>query len=333
MQAVSDTSTESNNPALPGPSSSPSVVWWALTRAMLLVLGVTVVCVVTKILTLVLPEESMSILRVVLSAAVVGLAFLMAARQRKQWAVPAKDMARLVHEIRIGRAPIEEFNTLSSGGFRELAAEVKLLLQEVRLQHQAVDKLKDEVEQRIANRNSVLERQIKALRSQAVKDALTGLYNRRMLDQLLPQLITHCIAEHKPLTLLMFDMDRFKALNDTLGHVAGDEILKSLGQIIQSTIREGDFGFRYGGDEFAIVLPGCEAPAAKRVTDRLHSLVQALGGTLKPALRPGLSIGVSTLAELSEPTSINLIKRADERLYEAKGTKKKEAPVPKSTAA
>jgi GGDEF domain-containing protein len=70
------------------------------------------------------------------------------------------------------------------------------------------------------------------------------------------------------------------------------------------------------------VLPGCEAAAAKRVTDRLHSLMQALGGTLKPGLRPGLSIGLSTLAELSEPTSINLIKRADERLYEAKGAKK-----------
>ncbi len=120
----------------------------------------------------------------------------------------------------------------------------------------------------------------------------------------------------------MFDMDRFKALNDTMGHVAGDEILKSLGQIIQSTIREGDFGFRYGGDEFAILLPGCEAAASKRVTDRLHSLVQALGGTLKPGLRPRLSIGISTLAELSEPTGINLIKKADERLYEAKAAQK-----------
>jgi diguanylate cyclase (GGDEF)-like protein len=322
MQVAAEPSVESNNPALSELSSKPSVMWWALTRAMLLVLGVTVVGVVAKILTLVLPDESMPILRIALSASVVGLAFLMAGRQRKQWALPAKEMARLVHEIRVGRAPIEEFNTLVNGGLQDLAGEVKLLLHELRHQRQAVDKLKDEVEQRIANRNSVLERQIKALRSQAVKDALTGLYNRRMLDQLLPQLMTHCIAEHKPLTLLMFDMDRFKTLNDTLGHVAGDEILKSLGQIIQSTIREGDFGFRYGGDEFASVLPGCEAAAAKRVTDRLHSLMQALGGTLKPGLRPGLSIGLSTLAELSEPTSINLIKRADERLYEAKGAKK-----------
>ncbi|HEY1922190.1 MAG TPA: GGDEF domain-containing protein, partial [Tepidisphaeraceae bacterium] len=243
MQTPADTSVGSNNPEMAAPKAQPGIVWWALTRAMLLVLGVTVVGVIAKILTLLLPEQSMPILRIALSAAVVVLAFLMALRQRKQWALPANEMARLVHEIRVGRAPIEEFNTLYCGGFGELSGEVKLLLQEVRLQRQAVEKLKDEVEQRIANRNTVLERQIKALRSQAVKDALTGLYNRRMLDQLLPQLITHCLTGHKPMTLLMFDMDRFKALNDTLGHVAGDEILKSLGQIIQSTIREGDFAF------------------------------------------------------------------------------------------
>jgi diguanylate cyclase (GGDEF)-like protein len=332
MQANADQSVESNNPVPVTQRQRPNVWVWALTRAMLVVLGVTVVCVVGKVLTLVLPEQSESILRVVLSVAVVGLAFAMAARQRKQWALPATDMAKLVHEIRVGRAPIEEFNTLYTGGFRDLAAEVKLLLQDLRQHRHAVDKLKDEVEQRIANRNSVLERQIKALRSQAVKDSLTGLYNRRMLDQLLPQLITHCVAEHKPLTLLMFDMDRFKALNDTLGHVAGDEVLRSLGQIIQSTIREGDFGFRYGGDEFAIVLPGCEAAASKRVTDRLHSLVQALGGTFKASLRPRLSIGVSTLGELAEPTGINLIKRADERLYECKAARK-QSDVAEATAA
>jgi diguanylate cyclase (GGDEF)-like protein len=117
-------------------------------------------------------------------------------------------------------------------------------------------------------------------------------------------------------------MDRFKALNDTLGHVAGDEILRLVGQIIHSTIREGDFGFRYGGDEFAIVLPGCEATAARRVINRLQSLVQEMGATLKPSLRPRLSIGLSTLADLAEPTGINLIKRADERLYESKAAQR-----------
>ena len=138
------------------------------------------------------------------------------------------------------------------------SAEVKLLLHDLRQRRQAIEGLNDEVRQRIANRNSVLDRHESALRNQTVKDPLTGLYNRRMLDQFLPQLISHYTAEHKPLTLLIFDVYRFKDLNDSLGHVAGDELLRSVGQIIHSTIREGDIGFRCGGDEFAVVLPGCE---------------------------------------------------------------------------
>ncbi len=322
MQAQMDHSSQSTNPAASAPTPRPNLWWWALTRAALVALGVAVVGAIAKSLTLVLPEQSTSILYTALSVAVLGLAFVMVWRRRKRWALPAKEMAQVLHEIRIGRSAIEEFNRLSTGGLQDLAAAVKLLLQDLRQHRQDVDNLKKEVQQRIANRNSVLERQIKALRSQAVKDALTGLYNRRMLDHLLPQLIDHCLTEHKPLTLLMIDMDRFKALNDTLGHVAGDDILRVVGQIIHSTIREGDFGFRYGGDEFAVVLPGCEAAAAKRVIDRLQSLVQEMGVTLKGLLRPRLSIGLSTLADLAEPTGINLIKRADERLYESKAAQR-----------
>ncbi len=163
MQIEVNDPTKSKNPAGPVLTSGPNVWWWAVTCAALLVLGVTVVCVVAKALALVMPDQSMSILRVALSVAVVGLAFLMAGRQRKQWSRPAADMVRLVHEIRVGRAPIEEFNTLYTGGLSGLAAEVKLLLQDLRLHRQDVDKLKLEVEQRLANRNSVLERQLKAL--------------------------------------------------------------------------------------------------------------------------------------------------------------------------
>ncbi len=211
---------------------------------------------------------------------------------------------------------------------------MKLLLHDLRHRRQAVDELHEEVRQRIANRNNALERTISALRNQMVKDPLTGLYNRRMLEQFLPQLINHCATEHKPLTLLIFDVYRFKDLNDSLGHVVADELLRSVGQIIHSTVREGDIGFRYGGDEFAVVLPGCEAAAAKRVIERLQSLVQSLGAALKaPAVRPRLSIGLSTLDELTEPTAVNLLKRAEERLSESKAAKRRAAECLASTAA
>ena len=68
---------------------------------------------------------------------------------------------------------------------------------------------------------------------------------------------------------MMLDLDNFKKLNDTLGHAAGDEVLKSVGEMIHSTIRDGDFGCRYGGDEFVVLLPNCEVSAAKKVGERL----------------------------------------------------------------
>jgi diguanylate cyclase (GGDEF)-like protein len=328
MSPKSDNAAESNNQAAMALTRATDAGWSGLSRLALLALGVALVAAAAKLLMFALEEDSILILRLVLSAAAIALAFVMTLRHRKQWVLPAHDMERLVHEFRVGRAPIEELRNFPSGNLQNLAAEVKLLMQDLRQQRRAVEDLQEEVRQRLANRTTVLERAMNALRSQAVKDSLTGLYNRRMLDQFLPQVITQCATEHKPLTLLMFDVDHFKALNDTLGHAAGDELLRSVGQIIHSTIRENDIAFRYGGDEFTVVLPECDAPASKRVTDRLQSLVKSLGETLNSPLRPRLSIGISTLEELTEPTAVNLLKRADERLYESKAARRQVAAAP-----
>ena len=299
-------------------SFGSSAFWKTAGPALLLVGGVACVAGIAKLLPLFLEENSTPVLRVVLAGAAVALSVAMTLRHRRQWVLPSIRMRQLIHEIRVGRAPIEEFNHIRYGSLPELAAELKLLLHDLRQQRQSISDLKEEVRQRIAHRTSVLERTIVSLRNQAVRDPLTGLYNRRMLDQLLPQLIKQLQGEHKSLTLMMIDMDHFKKLNDTLGHAAGDELLKSVGQIIHSTIRDGDFGFRYGGDEFVLLLPGCEPPAAKRVGERLQSLLNSLAKTYKLGQDPRMSIGISTLAEFSQPTAATLLKRADERLYEAK---------------
>jgi len=294
---------------------------WRLTLApaALMLIGVAAVGAIAKLLPLVLNDNADAVLRVILAGAAVCMAIAMALRHRSRWVLPSDTMRRLVHEIRIGRAPMEELVEFNPGCLRELCTEVKLLLHDIRQQRQAVADLKEEVRQRIANRTSVLERTITSLRNQIVHDPLTGLYNRRMLDQLLPQLVTQSLAEGKPLSLLMVDVDHFKALNDALGHTAGDDLLRSVGQIIRSTIRDSDFGCRYGPDEFAILLPGCQDSVAKRIGERLQSLVNLLVESYKVARRPKLSIGISTLDELGAPTAANLVKRADERLYESKG--------------
>jgi diguanylate cyclase (GGDEF)-like protein len=314
-------------------TSNSSTLWKTVGPALLLVVGVAAVIGIAKLLPFFLAENSNQVLRTTLAVAAVCLAVAMTLRHRRQWVLPANEMRRLIHLIRVGRAPIEEFAASNFGCLGELGAEATLLLQDLRQQRQAVNELKEEVRQRIANRTSVLERTIASLRNQAARDPLTGLYNRRMLDQLLPQLIAQFQTEHKSLTLIMIDLDYFKKLNDTLGHAAGDEMLKAVGQIIHSTIRDDDFGFRYGGDEFVLLLPGCDAAVSKRICERLQSLVSSMGKTYKVAQSPRLSIGVSTLAELSEPNAANLLKKADERLYETKARRNGSLPAATPEAA
>ncbi len=318
--------------ALPEPADNPAapsknLLKMTLAPALLMAGGVAAVGLIAKLLPLVMADSADKVLRVVLAAAAICMAVAMALRHRKQWVMPSDNMRRLIHEIRMGRAPIEEFAKYKPGVLGELSEEVKLMLHELRHQRQAVSELQQEVHQRIANRTSVLERTIATLRNQVVRDPVTGLFNRRMLDQLLPQLIAHCATEHKQISLMMIDIDHFKSLNDTLGHPAGDELLKSIGQIITSTIREGDFGCRYGGDEFAILLPGTEPVVARKAGERLQSLVHSLVETYKVARKPRLSIGVCAITELSEPTAANLLKKADERLYEAKTHHRGAAPA------
>jgi diguanylate cyclase (GGDEF)-like protein len=306
-----------------------SVICKTLGPALSLAAGIAIVMAIAKVLQVYLQEDSMRVLHTVLVAAAICMAGAMTLRHSRQWVIPSERMRRLIHEVRVGRAPIEEFKTFHHGSLNELAKELKLLLEDLRQQRHAIVKMNQEVRERIANRNSVLEGTIASLRHQAVRDSLTGLYNRRMLDDLLPQLVARQLeAGNKSLTLIMIDLDYFKKLNDHHGHAAGDELLKSIGEIIRSTIRDADFGFRYGGDEFVLLLPGCDTAAARRVGERLQSLVKSLGKTYKLAQSVRLSFGISTLSESPQPNAADLLKRADQRLYEAKARRGQAAPSP-----
>ena len=221
--------------------------------------------------------------------------------------------------MRIGEAPIDELSQRVGGGLVRIVPQVQELLHEMRQQKQAVAELNDEIRQRVAVRTDALERKIGSLRQQAVRDGLTGLYNRRMLDQFLPQLIDKCRADGTELCLIMIDVDHFKTLNDTLGHAAGDELLRDIGRLIRSSIRDGsDAAFRYGGDEFAIVLPGASTEVARALAQRLSSLVEGLTRTLHVDRKPRLSIGTAMLSDQSDSNAAGLLARADKELYENK---------------
>jgi diguanylate cyclase (GGDEF)-like protein len=246
---------------------------------------------------------------------------LMVLRNQKRWVDPIRQLAELVAEARLGSIPIEEISRVQ-GGPAKLVPAIQDLLYELREQKTQISKLETEMKQRVATRTEALERQIGSLRQQATRDVLSGLCNRRMFDSYLPQIIEQCVADKLDLSLLMVDVDNFKPLNDSLGHGAGDDLLRDIGQIIRSGVRDNDMAFRVGGDEFVIVLPTCPPQRAQQVADRMAEMVDALARPLRLASPVGLSIGVASLSQLTLGDSKLLVQLADKRLYEVKSTRK-----------
>ncbi|HVA27118.1 MAG TPA: GGDEF domain-containing protein, partial [Candidatus Baltobacteraceae bacterium] len=158
-------------------------------------------------------------------------------------------------------------------------------------------------------------RTIAATQSAATIDGLTGLYNRAMaMERLQLMLDDVTIAEHG--AVLLIDIDHFKSVNDYLGHAAGDECLRKIGEIIRNAVRGGDTAGRIGGEEFLIVMPGATRDVALGVGERLR-LAVALGGMRYHNGEPvTTSIGVA--AATVGDTTETLLARADRGLYEAK---------------
>ncbi len=246
---------------------------------------------------------------------------LVALQQYSYWQSPAKSLEKGIRDVLAGEAAIEELSTIH-GGLSELRLAVQDALRAMKSQRSQISLANSEMRQRVANRTDALERMLGAMKQQASRDVLTGLYNRRMLQQHLPLLVERCVADRTPLTVLMIDVDYFKQVNDTLGHATGDKLLTDIGQIIRSGLREEDFAFRCGGDEFVIVLPGQTKAQGDGLAGRLRGLMNSLSRTLHVAHRPGLSIGVASLEEIVHPTADALLAEADSRLYQVKKSRK-----------
>jgi len=159
---------------------------------------------------------------------------------------------------------------------------------------------------------------------QSMTDALTGLYNRRSMDQLLEREMALCERHSHSLSLVMIDLDHFKEINDNHGHAAGDHMLRALADCVRITLRKTDLAFRYGGDEFVIALPQTPLIQAQQVVQKLRQAFlsvdfsHAITHLDKP---PTLSIGV---AERSKSANIltlaTLLAAADQALYAAKNS-------------
>jgi diguanylate cyclase (GGDEF)-like protein len=148
----------------------------------------------------------------------------------------------------------------------------------------------------------------------AATDGLTGLKNHRHFRETLPVLVSLATRQEIPLSVLMIDMDHFKAYNDTFGHPAGDEVLRALAALLSTEVRQQDVVARYGGEEFAVLLPGADEGSARLTGERLRAAVESHPW---PRRAVTVSIGAATLTP-GEHDGQTLVDRADRALYEAK---------------
>jgi len=170
------------------------------------------------------------------------------------------------------------------------------------------------------NNVSVLEsfKQQAKLRNLSVIDAVTGLHNRRWLSEVFLRQIDRCARANYPVCLAMLDIDRFKTINDTVGHQGGDRVLAQVGRTLQKQFRPTDLIARYGGEEFAVLLPETDAQAALAALERFRLAMQLTETSV--AARTTVKVTVSAgIAQWRDGWSLDdLIQHADEALYRAK---------------
>ena len=156
------------------------------------------------------------------------------------------------------------------------------------------------------------------LREQAIRDSLTGLFNRHSLNEFFDREIRLAARHDRPITVVMGDLDHFKSINDTYGHLAGDEVLRVFGDLLKRSYRASDIHCRYGGEEFLIVLPDMTNDCACERTEQLRAKIQITPVVFGPSvIHFTASFGVATFPQHSE-TCDALIAAADRALYAAK---------------
>jgi len=154
----------------------------------------------------------------------------------------------------------------------------------------------------------------------AITDSLTGLYNRRYMESHLTTLVEQAATRGKPLTALVLDIDYFKAINDTHGHDAGDDVLREFATRIRKAIRGIDLACRFGGEEFVIIMPETDMAVATVVAERLRRRIASERFSIQQgasAIEVTISVGIATL-DTADDTAASILKRADQALYRAK---------------
>lgn len=177
---------------------------------------------------------------------------------------------------------------------------------------------RDNLERAVAERTRELSEANARLERLAVTDGLTGLFNHRRFHEVLQAELLRALRHKRPMGVLMVDVDFFKKVNDTLGHPAGDELLRRLADVLSRDLRQTDLIARYGGEEFAVVLPETTKAEATQVAERMRVAVEAkLNGTDQWKQKITVSIGIATFPE-DGTSGEALLEAADQAMYLAK---------------
>lgn len=163
-----------------------------------------------------------------------------------------------------------------------------------------------------------LNKSLQKEKSRSRIDSLTGIMNRRGFYESSRQEMVRSRRYHRPLSLVFFDLNEFKQINDKYGHAVGDKILRWVGALIRKNIREGDVAARWGGDEFAVLLPETDYGGATRFVSRLNKALIKISGREVWGVKA--SFGIKTYA-IAPPSIDEMVKAADSLMYAAKRTR------------
>ena len=172
---------------------------------------------------------------------------------------------------------------------------------------------------RVARETRRISQDLRRMQRAVWMDGLTGIHNRRFLEERFPAIFEAQRDSGSDLSVVMFDLDYFKVLNDTSGHAAGDAILQFLGDLLKHTVRPDDFAVRYGGDEFVLILPGIPTREALPIAERICAMfAQRAKMMVKVKPVPGMTAGIAGLFQHRPADHAELLAIADQGLYAAK---------------
>ena len=172
-----------------------------------------------------------------------------------------------------------------------------------------------QAQRELVSTHNKLKRREEEIRALSLTDRLTGIANRRQLDEVLAAEYARARRYGANLAMVMADIDHFKSVNDEFGHNVGDTVIRTFARIIREQVRETDLAARFGGEEFVVLMPGTDADGAFQYADRIRTQFER--ETIPPIARPvTASFGITTLEPAD--TVVSLFKRADQALYEAK---------------